>query len=180
MFGCWMRSGTAPVSNTPLFIQFSPVSGAPTFTDPTPTALNFASDASGQGQWQWAKSQVTCLTASGGNTVSVGMHIQINPSQPVDIDATASLWPTAVAIKIPAGTLSAFELANVFQNLDSFVQAPLGVASTRAGQMLIAQGGLGIGNAVSATTPGSVVKKVQIFDNFGNSLGYLPVYSSIS
>lgn len=32
----------------------------------------------------------------------------------------------------------------------------------------------------SATTPGSVVKKIQIFDASGNSIGFLPVYSSIT
>lgn len=38
----------------------------------------------------------------------------------------------------------------------------------------------GFSNAVAATTPGSVVKKIQVFDAAGASLGYLPVYSSIS
>lgn len=40
--------------------------------------------------------------------------------------------------------------------------------------------GFGVGNSASATTPGSVVKKIQVFDTAGNSLGYLPVYSSIT
>lgn len=39
---------------------------------------------------------------------------------------------------------------------------------------------LGVNNAAAATTPGSVVKKIEIFDGSGASLGYLAVYSSIS
>lgn len=39
---------------------------------------------------------------------------------------------------------------------------------------------LGVGNAVAATVPGAVVKKVQIFDASGTSLGFIAVYSSIT
>jgi hypothetical protein len=40
--------------------------------------------------------------------------------------------------------------------------------------------GIGVGNSKAATTPGSVVKKIQVFDKNGNSLGYLAVYDGIS
>jgi hypothetical protein len=40
---------------------------------------------------------------------------------------------------------------------------------------------LGVGNSAAATTPGSVVKKIQIFDVFhGTSLGYIAVYDTIT
>lgn len=39
---------------------------------------------------------------------------------------------------------------------------------------------LGVGNAASATTPGACVKKIEIFDASGVSLGFIPVYSSIT
>jgi len=39
---------------------------------------------------------------------------------------------------------------------------------------------LGFGNAADGSTLGNVVKKIEIFDNAGNSLGYLPVYDSIT
>lgn len=45
---------------------------------------------------------------------------------------------------------------------------------------LLAVGGLGVGNSASATTPGSVVKKIEVFDASGTSLGFVPVYSSIT
>lgn len=39
---------------------------------------------------------------------------------------------------------------------------------------------LAVQNAVAATTPGSVVQKIEVFDGSGTSLGFVPVYSSIS
>jgi hypothetical protein len=40
--------------------------------------------------------------------------------------------------------------------------------------------GIGVGNSAAATTPGSVVKKIQVFDATGTSLGYIAVYSAIT
>jgi hypothetical protein len=40
--------------------------------------------------------------------------------------------------------------------------------------------GIGVGNSVAATTPGSVVKKIRVFDANGNILGYLAVYDGIT
>lgn len=39
---------------------------------------------------------------------------------------------------------------------------------------------LGAGNAAVASTPGSVVRKLEVFDQSGASLGFLAVYGSIS
>jgi hypothetical protein len=50
----------------------------------------------------------------------------------------------------------------------------------QAQQKLTAIGGLGVGNSAAATTPGSVVKKIEIFDAAGVSLGFIPVYSTIT
>lgn len=35
-------------------------------------------------------------------------------------------------------------------------------------------------NSASATTPGSVTKKIEVFDGAGTSLGFIAVYSSIT
>ncbi len=45
---------------------------------------------------------------------------------------------------------------------------------------LIAGAGIGVGNSADATTLGTVKKKIEIFDANGNSLGFIPVYDSIS
>lgn len=39
---------------------------------------------------------------------------------------------------------------------------------------------LGVANSAAATTPGSVVKKIEIFDEYGDSLGFIPVYDTIT
>lgn len=41
-------------------------------------------------------------------------------------------------------------------------------------------GNLGVGNSASATTPGTVVKKIEVFNTTGTSLGFIPVYNAIS
>jgi hypothetical protein len=41
-------------------------------------------------------------------------------------------------------------------------------------------GKLGVTNSAAATTLGSVTKKVEVFDGSGTSLGYVPVYGSIT
>lgn len=41
-------------------------------------------------------------------------------------------------------------------------------------------GSLGVSNAANASTPGNLVKKIEIFDANGTSLGFIPVYDAIS
>lgn len=40
--------------------------------------------------------------------------------------------------------------------------------------------GIGVGNSAAATTPGAVVKKIQVFNEAGTSIGYLAVYDGIT
>lgn len=42
------------------------------------------------------------------------------------------------------------------------------------------RGKIGTNQTVAATTLGSVTKKLEIFDNAGNSLGFIPLYGSIT
>lgn len=67
-------------------------------------------------------------------------------------------------------------LVNVF-NATASQTTSIGNDAKIGGKML-AIGGIGVGNAVPATTVGTVSRKIEIFDASGNSLGYLPVYSS--
>jgi len=46
--------------------------------------------------------------------------------------------------------------------------------------MFIAALGIGVGNSAAATTPGTVARKIQVFDAAGASLGFIPVYDAIS
>lgn len=45
---------------------------------------------------------------------------------------------------------------------------------------LTATAGLGVGNSAAATTPGTVTRKIEVFDAAGNSLGFIAVYNSIT
>ncbi|GAB7045800.1 hypothetical protein JCM9534A_09260 [Catenuloplanes indicus JCM 9534] len=50
----------------------------------------------------------------------------------------------------------------------------------RATGKMLAAGGLGVGNSATASRPGTVIRKVEIFDADGKSLGFIPVYNSIT
>jgi len=45
---------------------------------------------------------------------------------------------------------------------------------------LLAGGGIGVGNSAAATTPGEVVKRIEVFDAAGVSLGFVAVYDEIT
>lgn len=45
---------------------------------------------------------------------------------------------------------------------------------------LITAVGLGVGNSAAATTPGTVTRKIEVFDASGASLGFVPVYDAIT
>lgn len=53
-----------------------------------------------------------------------------------------------------------------------------GNLSVLAGKLL-ASSGIGVGNSASATIPGTVTKKIEVFDAAGASLGFLAVYDAI-
>jgi len=48
------------------------------------------------------------------------------------------------------------------------------------GDKLTGVAGLGAGNDAAATTPGSVTKKIEVFDEDGASLGFIPIYDAIT
>ena len=43
-----------------------------------------------------------------------------------------------------------------------------------------ATGGIGVGNSAAATTPGTVTKKMEVFDASGVSLGFVAIYDAIT
>jgi hypothetical protein len=77
---------------------------------------------------------------------------------------------TATAIPLVARGFTA-QSANLFEarEIGNAIQFAIGPA----GQIKTA-------NATAATTPGSVVKKLEVFDAAGASLGYVPIYSAIT
>jgi hypothetical protein len=87
-----------------------------------------------------------------------------------------------IFLHVPAASVSENEAVELINHLQSYPDgAPVGHVSTFKGQKLITHGGLGVGNSATATTSvGSLVKKVEIFDAAGASLGFVPVYSTIT
>ncbi|MCH5677923.1 hypothetical protein [Streptomyces gilvus] len=50
----------------------------------------------------------------------------------------------------------------------------------KSDDMVIAALGLGVGNSASATAVGTLTKKIEVFDAAGASLGFVPVYATIT
>ena len=55
-----------------------------------------------------------------------------------------------------------------------------GVGLVGTSGKVVATGGIGVGNSAAATTPGSVVRKMEVFSAAGVSLGFVPIYSTIT
>lgn len=55
-----------------------------------------------------------------------------------------------------------------------------GSGQLKTNNKFLAAAGLGVANSAAATTPGTVVKKIPIYDASGNLLGYIPVYDAIT
>lgn len=56
---------------------------------------------------------------------------------------------------------------------------PVSAAIYSSGTALFV-GGIGVGNSASATTLGTVTKKIEVFDAAGASLGFVPIYDAIT
>jgi len=54
------------------------------------------------------------------------------------------------------------------------------IGQQQSGTIIGGQQGLTVALGQAATTPGSVVKKIEVFDCAGNSLGFIPVYNTIT
>lgn len=54
------------------------------------------------------------------------------------------------------------------------------ILGTDPGDKLVANGGLGVGNSAAATVPGAVVRKAEVFDAAGASLGFVAIYNTIT
>jgi hypothetical protein len=168
--GTWMRGTSTTMAQGPLIAT----AGATKPTFDTNTEY-FALDPPilGAGDWFWVYGahKVTAILG----TSDLLFAARASPTTQTDLYAP-------FMCRIPTGTLSDSEVLEWAQHLQSYPDgAPVGHVSTLKGQKLITHGGLGVGNSATATTSvGSLVKKVEIFDAAGASLGFVPVYATIS
>jgi hypothetical protein len=136
-------------------------------------AFTLGSPIKGDGEWEWISHAAKITSGSGVGELVLALKCQ--PTQPTEYYAP-------ILLHIPTGTISDSDALELAQNLHPWPDgAPVGHVSTLRGQKLITHGGLGVGNSATATTSvGSLVKKVEIFDAAGASLGFVPVYSTIT
>jgi hypothetical protein len=60
------------------------------------------------------------------------------------------------------------------------VNIPVVIFSSQITATTVSTTNLWLGNSAPATTPGSVVNKVEVFDASGTSLGFVAIYASIT
>jgi hypothetical protein len=125
------------------------------------------------------------LAVSGMNTAQIGGGIGI------DIAAIMNVTGNGIGIRIAQAKTCALHLSwdvdstavgggiifGTSFDTNLYRSAPSTLKTTGK---LIATTGLGVGNSAAATTPGAVVRKMEVFDAAGVSLGFVPIYSTIT
>lgn len=125
------------------------------------------------------------LTIGAGNLALGGNLVTGLLSLEFDTDATI-LLPTATAIFsiYDSGSTPRFTVNNddgvVALGYPLTVAGYVSATGDVVGANLRTSGNLGVGNSAAATTLGSVTKKVEIFNSAGTSLGFVPIYNSIT
>lgn len=171
--GSWIKgNGTSTVSTGDIELISATTNGLTFESGAGTVAVNLP--WYGGSEWQW------CVAA--GKLASVtGTPQTIIMSLRCDDTRTRSYY-APMLLHIPNGTYSDAEVMEMMYHLAPYPDtATVGSTSTLRGQKLIAWGGLGVGNDAAASGPvGTVVKKIEVFDETGASLGYLPVYNAIT
>lgn len=85
---------------------------------------------------------------------------------------TASTMGTPVTVQVETARWNGFFLRGRFSDNRTF--------DVRADGRGYFGAGLAVGNSAAATTPGTVVRRIEIFDAAGTSLGFIPVYNQIT
>jgi hypothetical protein len=147
------------------------------------SAANFGASSA----WLSTGSRIVDAVSNGSQPVGVGYHARGDMLVCFRATATSSGRQLLQAfVGTGANPLFNLGIGGVFQwgaggaspvDTDMFRLSP---GTLKTGGMFIAGGGIGVGNSAAATTPGAVVKKIQVFDATGASIGFLPVYSSIT
>ena len=126
----------------------------------------------GDGHWVWV---FTAAKVTVTGSTELILALECDSTHPMEFYAP-------VLLRVGAGVFSDSEAREFGQHLQSYPDgAPVGHVSTLRSQKLITHGGLGVGN--SATVTGSMptpTRKMEVFDAAGASLGYVPIYPTIT
>lgn len=175
-FGTWIKAGSvgdmpysyAPEAYEMFYIELS--SGNATFAygpfaTEGATTITMVSPHKDGGNWTWVYGYARARTA-GATTLKWRSAGNLYYAYPMLFTKTG---------------IHESEAAELGTHMATFPDgAALGAMTTARNQKLIARGGLGVGNSASATTLDSVVKKMEVFDASGNSLGFVPIYNDIT
>lgn len=133
------------------------------------------------------------ILASSSNYNSALGHLALQSlttgAQNVGIGASAGFGISTQNQNTCVGTSS-----NISGNFSNATALGFGATATASNSMELGNGSLafihtaaqmraaslGVGNSAAASTPGSVVKKMQVFDASGASLGYVAIYDAIT
>jgi hypothetical protein len=80
------------------------------------------------------------------------------------------------AIRVDANGAVRFGAAGVYDSRIERVSANV----LRVVGVLTTSGGLGVGNSATASTLGTVTRRMEVFNSTGTSLGFVPIYNSIT
>jgi hypothetical protein len=126
-------------------------------------------------------------TILGGTIRDNNLRLGSDPLQTTGVFVNAAgTMIQGVTFGTPGAQTSYIRLAEVLANVQIGVNSyhpSLGSSAWVAGGAVTPARfvrGIGVGNSQDATTLGSVVKKIEIFDSTGCSLGFIPVYNTIS
>lgn len=136
---------------------------------------NIQNATSGGNSMVQALSTVTPASGSARHAV-----IEINPTvNGASTGVATSLAIASVTNTLTGGTINLIDAGTSTTNYSTGFTSKF---SVDVSGNVLAAGHLGVGNAASASViPASgLVKKIQIYDASGSSLGYIPVYSSIT
>jgi len=83
---------------------------------------------------------------------------------------------------VTVGQLSVADLSTAKTGTGSIVlaTAPTFPTTIAVTGKILGTAGIGVGNSATAATPGTVVKKIEVFDASGASLGFIAVYDAIT
>lgn len=208
IIGQWIESsGTAPSKTpitldtmggqAPIFIGMT-VNGPSGTTDPDAHVITISGSTTarpiligcvGFGKYtNWIKDNVGSETIPFGAQITYvgsqlnGRVLSAYGASPVmdwyDVDGTTNkrLFRSTIS-----GTKFALQSRSDDGTLSqSLLQLTHDTALVEMAGSLRVSGNLGVGNSASASTLGTVTKKIEVFDASGNSLGFVPVYDAIT
>jgi hypothetical protein len=105
--------------------------------------------------------------------------ISYSASNTPSTDLARATWQT---LSVEAGTLEFTEIITETVNTADVMATGDGSfdGELRAVGKVIAEDGLAVGNSANASTPGTVIKKIEVFNAAGASIGFVPVYDDIT